>query len=70
MDFERAGGRDADADVEALLVTSESVELARSVVVKNLLRSSARVAGEAPWRGVPFTMVTLAVLGCSDREAG
>ena len=38
---------------------------ARSLLVRNLLRSSARVAAEAPWREVPFTIVTFAVRGCS-----
>lgn len=51
------------AETESLLDCSSSTGPTRSlVVVKNLPRSSARVAAEAPWRDVPLTMVTLPIL--------
>lgn len=50
------------AETESLLDWSYSAGPTRSLVVMNLLRSSARVAAEAPWRDVPLTMVTLAIL--------
>lgn len=59
LDFERPEGR--EVLIEARRDGSWSIE-ARSLLVKNLLRSSARVVADAPWSDVQFTMVTFAVL--------
>jgi len=51
-----------------LCVSSAAVARARSLVVKNLERSSARVAALAVWAGVPFVSDVRALTATKPEE--
>ena len=70
--FGAAGeGRESDRELRLELLSQAGGSwCGRSLEKKNLVMSSARVAGDAPRTDVPFTIVTLLVFGISGAVPG